>query len=876
MDNLRKNRGPSNSGTRESAASDAELVEAARQGDKRAFVEIVARYQAMVCGIALGILGDLAASEDAGQEAFLIAWRKFNHLEDPSRLRPWLAAIVRNAALGHLRRRREHANLEDIPELPDESPGPDQIAAAEDEAEIVRRTLATLPETYRIPLVLYYRENQSVRVVAESLEITEDAVKQRLARGRELLRNRISSVIETTLARTGPTSVFTIAVASAIGALAAPSTVAAGAFGTAASTTVNSTTTSLLTAMSASKVFLGTTAAVAIVCVPIGYHLDTAAPSEPARETAPVIESASEREAPPAFEGSGLVAEWRALLEKFGTTSESMPVLHQAIAELEDPFRRRAFHTALVAEWVQVDPASGLNFFLADQADARQRRHFFEEWFKENAQLAVDSLMSSGPGWEKLAREFLPEIARQIPWRVAEISSRLPEEPNSFWDNRVKDAFTIMAENDLTSVLREAERVTGPNRDYALAGIAQVWAKNDFEAAIDWARGLPEGTDRDEIIRAALVGKAAVDPIGALERADLVPAGGRHAYFGSTTGARVLSEAAKTNFETTIDWLGKNPERFRQADLLEGLAQPVTERLLSDTSGFLTEHHVKGSLGILVPAISSAMLNQASGQQEEIWDWLQFQWASEPVQELKTEVLTRVGFKDPLLAMRMIGDLPADPGNDHMVETVANSVLNGGRRLPQFESLYEQAPENLRGPLVERAFKFLGPSVLDDPQQWISRLDLLPEDSLQNGIEALANTWSRRNPEEALAWAASLSAGETRNGVLASITGNWARMDPYHAAEWVASLPPGTERDRSAGSFVDATADRFPREAWTWALSIQDSEERSRAAAQVVNLMGSRDPQTARAWIEQGPFSQETRESLHHNLEQNIQSSTAP
>ena len=45
--------------------SDAELVLAARRGDKRAFVEIVARHQAMVCGIALGILGDFGASEDA-------------------------------------------------------------------------------------------------------------------------------------------------------------------------------------------------------------------------------------------------------------------------------------------------------------------------------------------------------------------------------------------------------------------------------------------------------------------------------------------------------------------------------------------------------------------------------------------------------------------------------------------------------------------------------------------------------------------------------------------------------------------------------------------------------------------------------------------
>src|SRR5215471_741066 len=92
---------------------DAELVRAARRGDKKAFVEIVARHQAMVCGVALGILGDFAVSEDAGQEAFLTAWRKLHELREPERLRAWFAQIARNAALGQLRRTRGHESLDD-------------------------------------------------------------------------------------------------------------------------------------------------------------------------------------------------------------------------------------------------------------------------------------------------------------------------------------------------------------------------------------------------------------------------------------------------------------------------------------------------------------------------------------------------------------------------------------------------------------------------------------------------------------------------------------------------------------------------------------------------------------------------------------------
>src|SRR5206468_969019 len=115
MIHLRKANTGTSAPTPGRSATDAELVHAARQGDKRAFVEIVARHQAMVCGIALGILRDFAASEDAAQETFLTAWRKFHDLREPERLRAWLAQIARNAALGHLRRTRSHDSLEGAP-----------------------------------------------------------------------------------------------------------------------------------------------------------------------------------------------------------------------------------------------------------------------------------------------------------------------------------------------------------------------------------------------------------------------------------------------------------------------------------------------------------------------------------------------------------------------------------------------------------------------------------------------------------------------------------------------------------------------------------------------------------------------------------------
>ena len=67
--------------------TDAALVLAARAGDKAAFVQIVTRHQALVCGVAFGLLSDFAASEDAAQEAFLTAWKRLGDLREPDKLR---------------------------------------------------------------------------------------------------------------------------------------------------------------------------------------------------------------------------------------------------------------------------------------------------------------------------------------------------------------------------------------------------------------------------------------------------------------------------------------------------------------------------------------------------------------------------------------------------------------------------------------------------------------------------------------------------------------------------------------------------------------------------------------------------------------------
>jgi len=204
--------------------SDAQLVRASAGGDAAAFGAVVQRYQALVCAITYSATGDVGASEELAQEAFLRAWSNLTHLNDPDKFRPWLCAIARNLAGTALRRkpRGPSRSLAGVEELSTCEPGPDEAVWAEERREIVWRAVEGIPLEYREPLVLFYRRQQSVGQVAADLGLSEAAVRQRLSRGRRLIKAEVASLVEDTLARSGPGKAFAVAVVAALPAMITP------------------------------------------------------------------------------------------------------------------------------------------------------------------------------------------------------------------------------------------------------------------------------------------------------------------------------------------------------------------------------------------------------------------------------------------------------------------------------------------------------------------------------------------------------------------------------------------------------------------------------------------------------------------------------
>jgi len=212
--------------------NDVEWVSQSLAGSREAFSRIVEQYQSLICSLTYSATGNLSQSQDMAQETFIIAWTELRQLREPKKLRSWLCSIARSVISRAARRQvRDPAHAAELIEFADSisapGPTPSEGAINREEEAILWRSLASIPEIYREPLILFYREEQSVASVAETLGLSEDAVKQRLSRGRKLLTDEVTAFVQGMLKRTTPGRIFTLAVITALPAFTVSASAAA-------------------------------------------------------------------------------------------------------------------------------------------------------------------------------------------------------------------------------------------------------------------------------------------------------------------------------------------------------------------------------------------------------------------------------------------------------------------------------------------------------------------------------------------------------------------------------------------------------------------------------------------------------------------------
>jgi RNA polymerase sigma-70 factor, ECF subfamily len=167
---------------------DAQLVDAAARGDRRAMAEVWDRYSGFVRRVLHGALGPDGAIEDLTQEVFLAFVRGAKTVSDGAKLRGFLAGVAVRLAAMEIRRRRVRRWLTLSPtgDLPD-PPAPPRDRDGQEALAALDRVLAKMSHRRRMAFVLRHVQELEMLEVAAALSISESTLRRELSRAREQL-----------------------------------------------------------------------------------------------------------------------------------------------------------------------------------------------------------------------------------------------------------------------------------------------------------------------------------------------------------------------------------------------------------------------------------------------------------------------------------------------------------------------------------------------------------------------------------------------------------------------------------------------------------------------------------------------------------------
>ncbi len=172
---------------------EAELVGAARGGDRQAFDELVRRTFVETFTLARRLTGNEEDARDVVQEAYLRAWKGIGKFRGDAAFSTWLYRITANAAASNLQRRRRHRSVPFDDDFEPVDAGAEQLVSqGAESAEALDRiagALDDLPAKLRSVVVLKDVYGMSHEAIADELGITVSAAKVRLHRARHKLRD---------------------------------------------------------------------------------------------------------------------------------------------------------------------------------------------------------------------------------------------------------------------------------------------------------------------------------------------------------------------------------------------------------------------------------------------------------------------------------------------------------------------------------------------------------------------------------------------------------------------------------------------------------------------------------------------------------------
>lgn len=184
------------------AKYDFKLVERAKQGDEKAFAELMRRYRKPVYHLILKMVRHQDDAEDLTIEAFAKAFRNLPKFNPEYTFSTWLFRIATNNCIDFIRKKKLNTmsidgsfkddNGDEVGmDIKDNNLNPQEEAIKEEKIEIIKTIVTRLPNKYQILVRMRYFQELSYEEIAKELDAPLGTVKAQLHRARELLYDMV-------------------------------------------------------------------------------------------------------------------------------------------------------------------------------------------------------------------------------------------------------------------------------------------------------------------------------------------------------------------------------------------------------------------------------------------------------------------------------------------------------------------------------------------------------------------------------------------------------------------------------------------------------------------------------------------------------------
>jgi RNA polymerase sigma-70 factor, ECF subfamily len=176
--------------------TDEELVMNFLAGDDSAFDELLKRYLKPIYNFLYRFSGDTESLDDLTQDTFIKVWKNLKRFDQEKKFKSWIFTIAKNTAYDYLKKKKEipFSTFTDeegknwLENIADENIFPDEIMDRKNIAEELEKILSKIPSHYRAILLLHYKEDFSLREIAEIMDDPYNTIKSRHQRGLAILK----------------------------------------------------------------------------------------------------------------------------------------------------------------------------------------------------------------------------------------------------------------------------------------------------------------------------------------------------------------------------------------------------------------------------------------------------------------------------------------------------------------------------------------------------------------------------------------------------------------------------------------------------------------------------------------------------------------